>query len=74
MRALDSGYALAFRDAPADLIMKMAEFIAFDRLCCAFLEHGIVIEADGGPTWLNFTGGPGAKEVIAADLLRLTSG
>ena len=71
LRVLPDGYSVGYRDAPPDLIVKMAEFIAFDRLCCAFLEHGILSEAHGGMTWLTMRGGPGAKEVIAGDLLRL---
>ena len=73
VQELPNGFALAFRDASANLISKIAEFIAYDRLCCAFLEHGMVSEAAGGPTWLNITGGEGAKEVIADDVRRLIS-
>src|ERR1700680_2818975 len=40
VQELPNGFALAFRDASANLISKIAEFIAYDRLCCAFLEHG----------------------------------
>jgi hypothetical protein len=68
---LPDGYSVGYRRAPEELMAKMATFIALDRLCCAFLEHGIVSEADGGATWLTFRGGPGAKEVIASDLLGL---
>jgi hypothetical protein len=73
VRVLHNGFALAFRDASAELISKMTEFIAYDRLCCAFLEHGMVSEAGGGPTWLNISGPEGAREVIAPDLQRLIS-
>ena len=73
VRELPNGFALAYRDASPELISKMAEFIAYDRLCCAFLEHGMVSEAAGGPTWLNISGGQGAKEVIADDMRRLIS-
>jgi hypothetical protein len=73
VRELPNGFALAYRDASAELISKMAEFIAYDRLCCPFLEHAMVSEAAGGRTWLKITGGQGAKEVIAADMRRLIS-
>jgi hypothetical protein len=71
VRELPNGFALAYRDASVELISKVAEFIAYDRLCCAFLEHAMVSEAAGGPTWLNISGGQGAKEVIADDVRRL---
>jgi hypothetical protein len=73
VRVLPNGFALAYSDASTELISKIAEFIAYDRLCCAFLEHGMVSEAAGGPTWLNITGGEGSKEVIADDVRRLIS-
>jgi hypothetical protein len=73
VQVLPNGFRLAYHDASAELISKIAEFIAYDRLCCAFLQHGMVSEADGGPTWLNISGGEGAKEVIADDVRRLIS-
>ena len=73
VRALPYGYALGYLEASADTISKMAEFIAYDRLCCGFLTHALVSEPLEGITWLRITGGDGAKEVIAADVKRLVS-
>jgi len=73
VRGLVDGYALSFPDASAGTLAKLAEFIAYDRLCCAFLTHSLVSESAGGPTWLKITGGEGAREVIASDLKRLVS-
>jgi hypothetical protein len=73
VRELPNGFALAYKGATAGRIAELAEFIAYDRLCCGFLEHALVSEADGGPTWLNVTGRDGAKEVIASDVRRLIS-
>ncbi len=70
LRALPDGYSVGYAHASADLVLKMAEFVALDRLCCPFLEHAIVSEAGGGMTWLMLRGRPGAKEVIAGELLR----
>ncbi|HEX7265301.1 MAG TPA: hypothetical protein VF383_14090 [Candidatus Dormibacteraeota bacterium] len=72
VRELPNGFALAYRHASPELIAKVAEFIAYDRLCCAFLEHAMVSEPAGGPMWLKISGGRGAKEVIADDVRRLT--
>jgi hypothetical protein len=71
LRAMPDGFALGFEQASADTLRKLAEFIAYDRLCCAFLRHALVSEPGRGTTWLEMTGGPGAKEAIAADLLAL---
>lgn len=73
VRVLDEGYELGYASASPATLAKMAEFIAYDRLCCGFLTHAMVSEPAGGPTWLRITGGQGAKEVIAADLKRLVS-
>ena len=73
VHGLPNGYSIAYVDASAKTISEIGEFIAFDRLCCAFLTHELVSEPFGGATWLKITGGDGAKEVIAADVKRLVS-
>jgi len=73
VRVLADGYELGYANASPETLAKMAEFIAYDRLCCAFLTHGMVSEPFGGPTWLRITGGEGAKELLAADLKRHVS-
>ena len=69
LNVLPDGYALGYPDASAETISKIAQFIAYDRLCCGFLTHALVSEPSGGPTWLRITGS-GAKEVIAAYMKR----
>ncbi|HSK96081.1 MAG TPA: hypothetical protein VK891_05635 [Euzebyales bacterium] len=74
LRELADGYAVGFIDAPADLLADLAAFIALDRLCCAFLRHALVSDPGPGLTWLELTGGPGAKEAIADDILTSVPG
>jgi hypothetical protein len=71
VRDLADGYALGYANAPAELLSRMAEFIAFDRLCCPFVRHALVVEPHGATTWLELTGGVGVKDAIRADVLRL---
>jgi hypothetical protein len=73
VRDLPDGYALGYHDAPPELFAELAEFIALDRLCCAFLRHSLVSDPGRGTVWFEFTGGQGAKEAIASDLAQLLS-
>lgn len=61
LRDLDDGYSVGFEHVSAEKLMQMADFVAFDRLCCAFLRHSIIVDQHPGMTWLEFTGAPGAK-------------
>jgi hypothetical protein len=68
---LDDGYALQIADASDDLVVELAEFVALDRHCCAYMRHAVVCEAGPGATRLVLTGPPGARDAIAADVGRL---
>ena len=46
------------------MLLKVAEYIANERLCCAFLHFTVEVEANEGPFWLRLTGGEGVKEYI----------
>lgn len=71
VRDLPDGYALGYHDASPELVSDLAEFIALDSICCAFVRHALVADPGRGTVWLEFTGGPtGAKEAIASDLAR----
>ncbi|MEO6712071.1 MAG: hypothetical protein ABIM89_01425 [Mycobacteriales bacterium] len=71
VRDLEDGYSLGFENVSAEKLMQMADFVAFDRLCCAFLRHSIIADQHPGMTWLEFTGAPGAKAAIASEFLSL---
>ena len=48
---------------PTDSVMllKIAEYIANERLCCSFLHFTVEVEPNSGPIWLRLTGGEGVK-------------
>ena len=52
----------------ANVIVKAAEFISLEKLCCPFLNFALEIEADGGPVWLRLTGREGVKEFIREEI------
>ncbi|MGH9832438.1 MAG: hypothetical protein ACRD9Y_05430 [Blastocatellia bacterium] len=61
------GYALRFAPDTA-VLLKLAEFITGERLCCPFLSFDLRVEAEGGPVWLRLTGPEGVKEFLRMEL------
>jgi hypothetical protein len=73
IRELPDGYA--FRLPPdADALLKTAEFIALERLCCPFLGFTLEIEPEGGPVWVRLTGREGVKAFIREEVGGLLGG
>src|SRR5690349_6541910 len=66
-RELPNGYEFRFADQPNGLL-KLAEFISFEKLCCPFLRFEIEVEAESGPVWLRLTGRDGVKEFIREEV------
>lgn len=67
IRELPDGYA--FRpSAEPDLLIKTAQFISLEKLCCPFLRFVIEIEPEGGPVWLRLTGREGVKAFIREEV------
>lgn len=64
---LPDGYALRFAPDLA-VLLKLAEFISGERLCCPFLNFDLRVEAEGGPVWLRLTGPEGVKEFLWLEL------
>lgn len=63
----DDGYS--FRLPPeSSVLLLAAEFIARERLCCAFYTFTLELEPAGGSLWLRLTGADGAKAVLQAGL------
>ena|ERR1041385_4653197 len=62
-KELPTGYAFRL---PADstLLIKTAEFIANERLCCPFFEFSLRVEANGGPIWLQLAGSEEIKAFL----------
>jgi len=46
------------------MLLKVAEYISNERLCCAFLGFTVEIEPNGGTFWLRLSGGEGVKEYM----------
>jgi hypothetical protein len=59
---LPDGYACRLPSDAATLL-KAAEYVSLDRLCCAFVRWSLVIEPNSGPLWLHITGPEGTKEL-----------
>lgn len=49
MRELPGGYASRPR-AETDTLLKAAEFVSLERLCCPFLGFTLELEPEGGPS------------------------
>jgi hypothetical protein len=67
VRELNDGFAFRLNDSP-DLLAKLAEFIALERLCCPFFGFTIEVEPEGGAVWLKLTGREGVKPFIQAEI------
>lgn len=63
VRELADGYAFRY-SLESSTIQDLAEFIAYERLCCPFFDLELVVEREGGPGWLRLRGREGVKEFI----------
>ncbi len=72
VRELDDGYALRF-PAEAGIVEELGRFIAFERVCCAFLDFSLRVTAGDGPIWLELTGSSEAKNFLRPTIERWTS-
>ena len=66
-RELANGYEFRFAARP-DLIVKLAQFISLEKLCCPFLNFVVEIEQESGPVWLRLTGRDGVKAFIREEI------
>lgn len=60
---LADGYALRLPRTSA-AIAQVADFIAYDRRCCPFLQFSMVVEPENGQVWLKLTGDSQAKAYL----------
>jgi hypothetical protein len=67
IRELPNGYAFRLPNE-SDVLLKAAEFIALERLCCPFLGFGLEVEPEGGALWLRLVGREGVKPFIQAEI------
>ena len=67
VRWLPEGVTLRFRAEPGRLAAP-AEFVEYERQCCAFLQFRLTAEPGGGPIWLELTGPAGTRAFLATEL------
>jgi hypothetical protein len=70
---LPDGYAFLLPDEP-DVLVKTAEFISLEKLCCPFLGFVLELEPEGGPARLRLTGREGVKAFIREEVGALLGG
>lgn len=67
MRELPSGYSFRLANE-SQVLLKAAQFIALEKLCCPFFGFAIEVEPEGGAVWLSLTGREGVKPFIMAEI------
>lgn len=64
---LPDGYGFRYM-ADSSTLMKIAEFVSMERLCCPFLSFTIEVEPANASMHLRLSGGDGVKQFIANEL------
>jgi hypothetical protein len=67
IQELPNGYSFRLPNE-SDLVRKVAEFVALERLCCPFFGFGLEVEGEGAAVWLTLTGREGVKPFIVAEI------
>jgi hypothetical protein len=67
IRELPDGYSFLVPNE-ASMLLKLADFIAKERLCCPFFGFMLHLEPEGGNLWLSLTGRDGVKPFIQAEI------
>ena len=67
IRELPNGYAFRLPNE-APMLLKIAEFISREKLCCPFFGFSLEVQPTGGPVWLSLTGDEGIKPFIQAEI------
>jgi hypothetical protein len=65
VRETSDGYAARLDPDPA-VVRDTLEWLLLERRCCPFSHLELAFEPTDGPIWLQFGGGPGVKEFLAA--------
>lgn len=73
IREIPGGYAFRL-PAESDTLLKAAEFISLERLCCPFLRFSLEVEPEGGPVRLRLTGREGVKAFVREEVSGLLGG
>lgn len=72
VRELDDGYAFRF-PSEDEWVHSLSRFMISERECCPFYRFELVLEADGGATWLHLRGGEDAKRFTREQFLEHVS-
>lgn len=67
IRELPNGYSFRLPNQ-STVLLKAAEFIALERLCCPFFGFALEVAPEGGSLWLSLTGRDGVKPFIQAEI------
>ena len=67
IRELADGYEFQLADDP-NVLIKLAEFVTLEKLCCPFLNFTIEVEAEGGSVTLRLTGREGVKAFVREEI------
>ena len=67
IKELSNGYAFRLPNE-SEVLLKVAEFISLERLCCPFFDFTLEVEREGGSIWLHLTGREGVKPFIWAEI------
>ncbi len=67
IRELSNGYAFRLPNE-AEVLLKAAEFISLEKLCCPFFGFTIEVEPEDGEVWLHLRGREGVKPFIRAEI------
>lgn len=73
IRELADGYAFGLPNE-SGVLLKGAEFVTLERLCCPFLGFALEVEPEGGAVWLRLTGRDGVKAFIREEVSGLLGG
>ena len=66
VQEVESGYQFGFLNE-TELISKVAEFIANERLCCPFLTFSLNVTSNSKPISLSLAGPVGTQEFLRAE-------
>src|SRR5574341_77078 len=66
IRNAENGYEFSFPNR-SEIILRMAEFISKERLCCPFLEFTLKVSPDSDLITLLLTGPEGTPEFLRAE-------
>ena len=68
IQEVENGYEFIFFNlSGSEILTRMAEFIAKERLCCPFLKFTLSIDTDPQPIALILTGPDGTQEFLRAE-------